>query len=149
METERLESNKRAVRRLYEECINQARVELYPELIAKEYVGPNGESGPSGFRDTVEAMRAGVPDIRFTVDDLVAEDDKVAIRWTWTGTQTGTLRGFPASNARVTNTGIAVYRLSDGKITGSWLETDRLGVLQQIGVIPKLRPTPPQADAHR
>lgn len=128
--------NKQAVRRLYEEYINAARPELLPELVDPDYVGPQGERGPGGFAGTIDGLRGALPDLRFTLDDLVAEGDRVAVRWTWTGTHTGPFRGLAPSHRRVTNAGIAIYALRGGKVVGAWLQSDRLGFFQQIGVVP-------------
>src|SRR5687768_2606575 len=73
------EKNKQTIRRLYEEYINQARPELLPELIAADYVAPDGQRGPAAYGSIVEGLRRGVPDIRFKVEDVVAEGDRVAI----------------------------------------------------------------------
>jgi predicted ester cyclase len=131
------EKNKQIVRSLYEDYINQQKRERLPELVAADYVGPDGERGPSGFGKTIDGLRSGVPDIHFRVEDLIAEGDKVTVRWKWSGTHTGTLRGFAPSNRHVENTGIAIYELSLGKVARAWLQTDRLGFLQQIGVVPQ------------
>lgn len=130
-------TNKQTVRRLYEACINAGALGLLDELVSPDYVGPRGEKGPAGFRDTIEGLRTGVPDIRFTIDELVAEGDAVAVHWTWRGTQTGVLNGLAASGKSLTNPGIALYHLKDGKIVRGTLQTDRLGLLQQIGVVPR------------
>lgn len=130
------EANKAAVRRLYEESVNGGRNDLLPELIAPELAQPDGSRGPAAFEATVAALRTGFPDIHFTIEDLVAEGDRVAVRWTWTGTHTGTFRGFPATGRSVHNSGIVIYRFANGRIAAGVLETDRLGALQQIGAIP-------------
>jgi len=135
--TSTLEANKATVQRLYEESINSGRVELMEELVGVEYVGPNGERGPAGFASTVQDLRRGFPDITFAIEDLVAERDRVAVRWRWSATHAGPFRTFAATNRHVTNTGIAIYELRDGRVTRAWLETDRLGALQQIGAINK------------
>jgi len=136
MPLETPDRNKQVVRRIYEDCINRNKPELLPELISGDYVGAQGGRGPSGFGSNIDELRTGFPDIRFTLQDLVVEGDRVAIRWTWEATHTGTFRSWPPSGRRVTTTGIAIYQLEQGKVVRVWLETDRLGVLQQIGVIP-------------
>ena len=136
--------NRSTIRRLYEEAINSGKLELVPELVALDYVGPTGETGPAGFSSTIESLRTGIPDIHFTLEDLVAERQRVTVRWTWSGTHSGTFRGFVPSNRSVTNTGIAIYELRDGKIVRAWLETDRLGFLQQIGAVPAGLGAPPR-----
>lgn len=131
------ESNKQVIRRLYEECINTGELERLDALVSPDYIGPQGEQGPDGFRDTIRSLQAGVPDIRFTIDELLAEGDGVAVRWTWRGTHTGTLRGLAPSQKHVENPGVAIYRLKQGQIVRAALQTDRLGLLQQIGLVPQ------------
>jgi steroid delta-isomerase-like uncharacterized protein len=81
-------------------------------------------------------LRTAFPDIRYTVEDLIAEGDRVAIRWRWSGTHRAPFRGIPVSQKQVSDSGIAIYRFQDGRIVQTWLETNRLGFLQQIGVVP-------------
>jgi steroid delta-isomerase-like uncharacterized protein len=131
-----LESNKQIVRKLYEDCINPGKLELLEQLFSGDYTNAQGKKGPGAFAEVVVSLRRGFPDVRFTVEDLIAEGDRVAVRWTWRGTHTGRFQVFPPSGKRVTNTGTAIYQLNGGKIIHSWLDTDRLGVLQQIGFIP-------------
>ena len=78
------------------------------------------------------------PDIQFTLDDLLAARDKVVARFTARGTQTGEFQGIPATGRAAAVSGIAIYRLADGKIVEQWLEYDQLGLLQQLGVIPAM-----------
>jgi predicted ester cyclase len=135
MHTESLEQNKQLIRMLYGDCINQGRTDLLDGAVATDFVGPNGERGPSGFAATIQGLRTGFPDIHFTVEDVVAEGDRVVARWQWEGTHSGPFRGHVPSYKHVTNTGIAIYQVSAGKIVRAWTETDRLGALQQIGAI--------------
>src|SRR5262245_13540926 len=121
--------NRTSVRLLFEECINAGRADLLPELVDDEYRGAQGEVGLSGFGGAIDSLRAGVPDIRFTVEDLIAEADRVVARWTWSGTHA-------PSNKLVSNSGIGIYQLRDARLVRSWLQTDRLGFLQQIGAVP-------------
>jgi predicted ester cyclase len=130
------EANKAAVRRLYEACINLDQSDGYAELIAPDLAQADGSRGPAAFAANVDALRAGFPDIRFTIEDLVAEGDRVAVRWTKTGTHTGTFRGLSATGRAVRTTGIVIYRFTNGRAVAASLETDRLGALQQIGAIP-------------
>jgi predicted ester cyclase len=130
------DTNKQIVRTLYEDCINPGRLERISALVADDYVGPQGDHGPAGFAANVAGLRTGFPDIHFTIDDLVAEGDRVSVRWTWHATHTGPFRGVAPTGKPVTNTGIAIYQLVSRKIVANWLETDRLGALQQIGVFP-------------
>jgi predicted ester cyclase len=131
------EINMRAIRSLYDECFNAGALEGLDALVAPDYLGPQGERGPDGFRNTIRGIQTGIPDIRYTIDEVLAAGDAVAVRWTWRGTHTGTLREFAPSQKPVTNPGIALFHLKDGKIVSAAVQTDRLGLLQQIGVIPQ------------
>lgn len=140
-----LSNEKRVVMELFEECFNRGRFEILPNLVGPSYRGPNGQSGPSAFGTTIAGIRATLPDVHYTLDDLVAENDRVAARWHLAGTQDGSFRGFPATHKHVTSTGMAIFQFKDGKIVASWLQTDQLGFLQQIGVLPnEIKPPQPQ-----
>ena len=146
MPVETTTSNEQAVRRIYEECLNQGRTDALRDLVSDDYVGPQGERGAAGFGQPIAALRVGFPDIRFVIEDVVASGDRVAVRWTWRATHTGTFRGLAPSGRPVTDTGMAIYQLRDGRIVRAWVETDRLGVLQQIGVVPADVGTPRPKD---
>lgn len=133
---DRSSMNREVARKIYEQCINQGRVELLDQLISDDYAGPDGARGPAAFRATVTGLRAGFPDIRFTIEDVFAEDDRVVVRWSWQGTHDGPFRGIAPTHKKITNTGIVIYELRDGKVVRNWLETDRLGALQQMGAAP-------------
>ena len=135
--TQTLQENKHIVRKIYEDCINRGAIELLPELVSDDYVGVRGERGAAAFANNLTSLRNGFPDIRFTIEDLIAEGDRVAVRWSWQGTHTGVFNGLPACQKHVTNDGIVIYQLQDHKIVRTWIQTDRLGVLQEIGVVPK------------
>jgi predicted ester cyclase len=139
MESTELERNRTLVRRLYEECINQGKLELAPRYIDESYVGIRGERGAEGFAGVIANLRRGIPDIRFTLEDVLAERDEVVVRSTWRGTHLGPFAGFEPTGKRLENSAIAIYRVRDEKIIQTWLESDRLGILQSLGVVdPKL-----------
>lgn len=143
--TQTPEKNKEAVRKLYEDILNTGKLELLNQIIAEDYVGIAGQNGPAGFAEQVKVLRQGFPDIHFTVEDLIADRERVVVRWTWQGTHTGTFGNFHASLKKVNNHGIVIYQFKDNKIVQSWIETDRLGVLQQIGVVPQDLGSVPQS----
>jgi steroid delta-isomerase-like uncharacterized protein len=133
--TDLRETNKQNIKRLFE-TFNQGELSLVDTLVAPEYVGPQGDKGPAGFKAVIGGLRAAFPDLHYTVDEALAEDDLVAVRWHWTGTHQGPFRAFPATGKAVTNTGAGIFRLKDGKIVSADLETDRLGFLEQMGAVP-------------
>ena len=143
------DENKRQVEKLFD-TFNHDDLGPIADLVAPEYVGPQGDKGPAGFRGIVVGLRTAFPDIHYTVDDLVAERDRVGVRWHWTGTHKAAFRGFPATGKVVSNAGTGIFRLENGKVVAAVIETDRLGFLQQIGVVPEnvgLGPRPSPATA--
>lgn len=138
--------NKEIVRRYYEEAFNDERLSLLDELIAQDVVNHNPLSdstlsadeahGFEGFRKHVEAAHQGFPDARVTIEDLIAEDDRVAVRFTFEGTHEGRFGGLEPTGKRVSLTNIALYRIEDGKIAERWLESDTLDMLEQLDAEP-------------
>jgi predicted ester cyclase len=82
------------------------------------------------------ALRAGFPDFQTTIEDLIAEGDKVAVRISWQGTHKGELMGIPPTCKHVKVTEMQIYRMTNGKIVERWVESDVLGMMQQLGIIP-------------
>ena len=130
-------NNKALVKTLYEDCINGRDLDRLEALIAPDFVGARGERGPREFRATIEAVLTGFPGVRFEVHDLIGEEDRVAARWTFRAVHGGRFAGIKPSLAEVTQEGNVIYQLRDGQIVRAWLQADRLGVLQQIGVVPR------------
>jgi steroid delta-isomerase-like uncharacterized protein len=91
----------------------------------------------SGFLHFLGMVHAGVPDGHTTIEDMVAEGDRVSKRWTLRGTQTGELLGVPPTNKRVALHGMSIYRVEGGLVKEIWWVTDTLGLLQQLGAIPE------------
>lgn len=143
MDNQIQDRNKATICKLYENILNTGKLDMLNQIISEEYIGVRGEKGAPGFAETVNSIRLGFPDIKWTVEDLIADGNKVVIRWTWKGTNTGSFRGFPASNKQVTDNAIAIYEFSEDKVISAWIQSDRLGFLQQIGVISADAITPP------
>jgi predicted ester cyclase len=131
------ERNKVLVRHLYEDILNGRRPELLSRVVAEEYEDATGQRGPSAFTAPILTLLRAFPDVQWTIEDLLAEGNRVAVRWTWRGTHTGQFREFMASQKTVINQGIAIFYLQDDKILRAWLQTDRLGFLQEIGALSK------------
>jgi predicted ester cyclase len=138
--------HKAVVRRQTEDLWNQGNLDVIDEIYATDYVRHDpispGISGSDGVKQLIAAYRTAFPDIHFTTDDLVAEGDLVASRWTSTGTQTGDLMldpMIPATGVQGTSTGISIYRVVNGKIVEEWAEWDSLGMMEQLGVMPQTR----------
>jgi steroid delta-isomerase-like uncharacterized protein len=132
------EANKAVVRRLFDECLNQHNLDLYPELYSNVvYRAPAmGELRNEEHRHLLDSLFAGFPDAQWTIEDQVAEGDRVVARWTFTGTQKGTFMGVAASGRRLHCTGICIDRLVNGKIVEEWEEWDTLGMMQRLTMHP-------------
>jgi predicted ester cyclase len=130
------DQNKKNVEKLFATFGNGDLAAL-EQLVAPAYVGPQGDKGPAGFRAVVVGLRGAFPDIHYTVDEMVAEGESVAVRWHWTGTHRGPFRGYAPTGKAVSNSGSGIFRFQDDKVVSAGLETDRLGFLQQIGAVPE------------
>jgi len=113
---------------------------IVDELIADDYVyhGPAGQDikGPEGFKQMFTANIPIFPDIHFTIDDMVAEGDKVAVRYTSTATHKGEFMGIAPTGKRITMKSAFFYRLAGGKIVEAVSYSDSLAMFQQLGVAP-------------
>jgi len=135
MSNQSQDQNKKTIEKLFE-TFGTGDLAALEQLVGPGYVGPQGDKGPAGFRGVVAGLRAAFPDIRYTVDEMVAGGDRVAVRWHWTGTHRGPFRAYAPTGKAVSNSGSGIFQLRDDKIVAANLETDRLGFLQQIGAVP-------------
>ncbi|MBK6326408.1 MAG: ester cyclase [Chloroflexi bacterium] len=137
-----VETNKAVVRRFYAEAWNQKKLEILEETHAPDWthIDPSNPAdlsgGPEANRARLSQLIAAFPDIHYTLEDVIAEGDKVVVRFTVTGTHQGAFAGIPATGRQVAMQGIIIHRLQDGKIIEDWVVRDTLGLMQQLGVIP-------------
>lgn len=130
-----IQSNKEVIRKLFEECLNKKDLGLLRELISENYINAQGEKGAAGFERPVGELIQAFPDIQWKLDELISDRDKVVVSWRWEGTHRKSFSHFPATGEKITNEGMAIYTVDQGKITGSKVYTDRLGFLQEIGAL--------------
>ena len=133
------EQNKAVVRH-WVEVWNSQNVAAVDELVAPDYVrhDPNipDVHGAEAEKQLISIVLAAFPDIHFTIEDLVAGDDRVAGRYTMRGTHRGEWLGIPPTNCTITLSVMEIYRIADGKIAEQWVILDAVGMLRQLGVIP-------------
>ncbi len=108
-----------------------------PSLTVQYPAIPQVIRGPAMFKTVMQGFRSAFPDSALRVEEEIAEDDKVVIRWTFSGTHQGKLMGIPPTGKKVSWTGITIYRIVDGKVAEERGEEDFLGFLRQIGLIPQ------------
>jgi steroid delta-isomerase-like uncharacterized protein len=134
------DKNKELMRRFYEEVFNQHDVDAIDEFIANDAVShaspPDVPKGIEGAKLFFSMYFAAFPDLKITAEDMIAEGDKVATRYTMTGTHKGEFMGIAATGKQVTVTGIEITRIAEGKLVEHWEASDQMGMMQQLGVIP-------------
>ena len=142
------EENKAIVRRQEEELFTQGNLDAADEVYAPDYVGhdpsnPEDIRGPEAAKQAAADYRKAFPDLQVTVEDLIAEGDRVAARLRFRGTHLGELDGIAPTGWRVDCTGIVISRMEGGKIAEDWANFDDLGMMQQLRVITEPGQRPP------
>jgi len=131
------EANKALVRRVYEEGLNRGNLAVLDELLGEDLVDhslfPGRETGRESFKRRFTLVRTAFPDATMTVEDAMADGDKVICRWTLRGTHAGPFGSVPPTGRSVVVTGINITRIAGGKIVEHWANFDHLGLLQQLG----------------
>ncbi len=134
--------NDAANRRLALEVWSEGNLPLCDELVDPDWVlhqpsaVPGIGRGPDGYRAWVTGARATFPDLQLLVEDQFALGDRVATRWTIRGTHLGETRGYPPTGRVVEWTAVSIKRFAGGKVAETWICSDGLAVLQQIGIVP-------------
>jgi steroid delta-isomerase-like uncharacterized protein len=135
------EQNKELATRMIEEIFNRGNIGkadefLAPDFVEREELPPGLPGGREGVKQLTVMLRSAFPDLKVTVDDIVAEGDKVVIRQTWTGTHTGgEFMGVPPTGRSVSVGVIDIIRVADGKFAEHWGQMDSMAMLQQLGAI--------------
>jgi steroid delta-isomerase-like uncharacterized protein len=137
------EENKALADRFHMDVFQEENLDVADEILSPDFVWHGAFSpgedqrGPEGTKQVASAVIGAFPDRRITHEDIIAEGDKVLLRWSMSGTHQGELMGIPATGRRVTVRGFDLFRIEGGKIVEMWQEADQLGMMQQLGVIPE------------
>jgi steroid delta-isomerase-like uncharacterized protein len=138
-----LEDNKQLVRRLCD-VFNTGNLNVIDEVATEDFVLHHATDRdiPSRemYKQTFGLTRNAFPDMRLVIDDIFAEGDKVACRWTVSGTHQGEYQGIPPTNNKVVVSGNNIFRIANGKVAEIWSRSNTLGMMQQLGVIPPMGP---------
>ena len=134
------ESNKAVVRRLYERVWNLGELDVLDEVVTSDFVGHRSDRpddlGREALRQSVITLCEGFPNGKFTIEDMVGEGDRVAIRYTARATHKGPFRGLAPTGKEIIVAGLAFYRIAEGKIAERWEMLDQLSLMQQLRSIP-------------
>lgn len=136
------EANKAVTRRYIEEIASQGNLALIDELFSADSIwhGPSQPElrGPEARKQQFVSARGAFPDLQCTVDELVAEEDRVVVRWSATGTHQGEYWGAAPTGKRLSWSGTSTFRVAGGMITEEFIQFDALGFMQQLGVVPAI-----------
>jgi steroid delta-isomerase-like uncharacterized protein len=138
------DANAAAAKRVLDEAFNQGRLEVLdevcsPDVVSHDPAEPEDVRGIEAHKERVAGYRAAMSDLHVEAEDVFASGDRVAMRWTVTGTNDGELQGIPATGKKVEFTGISIDRFdSDGKIAETWDSWDNAGFMTQLGLTPEL-----------
>jgi steroid delta-isomerase-like uncharacterized protein len=135
------EENKALARRFYEDVFNQRNLAVVDEICTSDHLFHNPPTtlhGREEFKQLLSLYITAFPDARFTVEDEIAEGDKVTSRYTFRGTHQGELMGIPPTGKQVTVTGMIINHIVNGQSAEGWLNFDAVGMLQQLGALPAM-----------
>lgn len=124
-----VQENKVLIHRVFEEGFNSGNLAVVDEIFAPNFVDlstPDQVPGVAGVKEYITMVRIGFPDIHVTIEDLIAEADKVVVRTIWRGTHLGEYGGVLPTGKRVTRTMIQIFRVVDGKLAEEWTEGNGL-----------------------
>ena len=135
------EQNKALARQMIEEIFNQGNVSLVDQIIGPDFVEheelpPGISTGREGVKQLPTVFHSAFPDFKATINDLIAEGDKVVISMTWSGTHKGEFMGIPPTGKSVSFGVLDILRVAEGKFVEHWGQTDSMAMMQQLGVIP-------------
>ncbi len=143
----------RAIAQRFFEAFDRGNWDAIANVCTPDYVGHlSGAPGPmdyAGHKQFGLAFQSAFPDVSHTIEDQIAEADRVVTRVTVRGTHTGNLMGLPPSGRPMAMTGISIFKIVDGRIAEEWTEFDQLGMMQQLGAIPAPGQVEPTAAAAR
>jgi steroid delta-isomerase-like uncharacterized protein len=138
-----IEANKAICREFLEELHNHANFSVIDKWVDPNVVShdpfPGQKPGPEGVRETMQIFLRAFPDKKITINDMIAEGEKVMVKLTVTGTHSGEFMGMPPTGSRTRYEEVLVFRLRQGKITEHWAVADTLSLMQQVGAVTSQR----------
>lgn len=131
-----VEQNEAVVRRFYDEVLNNGDMTALAGLVSADFVDhqpfPGQAAGRAGLQESLEAFRAAFPDLRYTIEDLIAAGDEVVVRSTWRGTNKGSFFGRPVTGTAVAVTDVDIVRIAGGQLVEGWGLSDEMALQRQL-----------------
>jgi steroid delta-isomerase-like uncharacterized protein len=130
------DQNKAIVRKIFEEGINKRNLSVVEEYIGPGYVNhgiPSPKPGPEGFKEIIRQFTDSFPDMEITVEEVISDNETVATRGSWTGTNQGSFMNMPATGKHVKVSYMDFWKIENGKCVENWVQMDIAGLMQQLG----------------
>lgn len=132
--------NKNVIEQLFNECFGKANFALLDQFISPDYVNytfPSPSKGPQGIITVIENFYNAFPDMKINLEEVIGENDTVATRGYWTGTNDGSFMGMPPTGKKVKIGFMDFWKFRDGKATENWVQMDLAGLMQQLQASPQ------------
>lgn len=133
-----VKQNKEICKRFFDELHDKGNFDIIDELVHPNVIShdpfPGQPKGSEGVRSTMNIFRTAFPDLKLIHNDMIAEDDRVMIKFTATGTHQAKFMNIPATNKKIAYEEVVILRLKDGQITEHWAVADAMALLQQLGI---------------
>jgi steroid delta-isomerase-like uncharacterized protein len=131
--------NKDIARRFMDDCWSQGKLDGMRDLVSDKCtihdpVFPSLAAGVESLKRHIMTCRNGFPDLRFTIEDTIAERNEVVLHWTGQGTHKGEFLGMPPTNKKATVSGTSIFRIDNGKIVEQWADWNLMSLMQQLGL---------------
>ena len=133
------EENKKLIEKIFNEVINERNFDKLDQIFAPNYVNygiPNSKPGPDGFKEILQQFLDAYPDMKITIEHLIAEGNMVATSGYWTGTNKGSFMGAAPSNKPVKVSYIDLWKIENSKCIENWVQMDMIGMMMQTGAMP-------------
>lgn len=133
---------KAVARRVFDEIFNQGRFGVAEQIYARDFVnhGATQDVGLKEDQDAARGWKAAFPDLKMTVEMMIAEGNLVTVLWRGEGTNTGEGNGLPATGKKIAGRGITIWRIEGGRIREEWSEFDQMRLMTQLGLLPTPKP---------
>jgi steroid delta-isomerase-like uncharacterized protein len=145
-------TNKELVKKFYQEVWNERRANCVEKYLSPSHalVDPNAmdtKTGPEAYKTVLTRFLQAFSNLKFEVQEMVCEKDKVVASWTITGVHSGEYNGLPATNKKITVEGISIHQIADGKIMDTYSVWDTLGLMKKVGAVVTIQKVTPAAKA--